>query len=886
MKNLLKKKLNSFVREVTGKRGSGILTILVTTVFLFALCSSLLFLTYTGLQMKVSIRKGSEAMAVATTSMDDVKVAVQDIVSECTEKAYAAALVDYSVNSVGVSSVFADRFVSQFREFTNTVLVEKEDGTKVPESTHLLYDNYSKYSVKVLRDRVNYTALNTELDEEYLAAHEGLTIPESSIQIELTTLTGMNDVQVDTQNGKIILRNVMLTATVNGNTATIVTDISIVIPDLGSSLSQFQITGVPEFAIIANGAIRQDGLEVNAKYSGTKVNGSFYANGIELIGTNSISFDAGDMILATNADVKTGSAVYDANGNPIVTDFRMTLGETARFWAQNINVHYGAGVQLLGKTSLYNDLNLNGNGARADIGGTYFGFGNAVISDSGVDGTNLSDLSSSIIAEGKNTKINILADTDLKLAGVSFIQNTKGVNTGEAIMGESISTRQNQRLYLLPADYFYYVEAELTEAGVNSGRDKAGAPKVYSLVNPVVFDSVSKFANYNYHLVDDMVLWTIEGEDRTLAYYRTFGADINLKVMGINYAGQSAAYVFLDFGNDANGIKASNEFFKDYFTAKPELVSRYVSDYVKVTAEDSVTLNTIGNYVVDENGLLVLKEPSLSKNNYDTLGLDCGNYQRQYELISRTLTFNEIDDPDITPYSYYINSATGDSLKPYNGLTMTASASATLPEEIKAGDDAVNSYNPSTGKYNADSYNIGDLLFEAFDSDGNYLKYNENGSAVTHYQYNRATGTYSAVTTQAAEVARIYFGNASIDDKMPDTVALVITMASGDQVGDVTVKRNFSGLIISAGEISIAEPSDGVAGTGTEKMSIEASPTRFATAFSALEKAGIGCKGTSNLISEDKYIFNVDPTNSESWQTGGQGTNITALVQYENWSTR
>jgi K+/H+ antiporter YhaU regulatory subunit KhtT len=101
------------------------------------------------------------------------------------------------------------------------------------------------------------------------------------------------------------------------------------------------------------------------------------------------------------------------------------------------------------------------------------------------------------------------------------------------------------------------------------------------------------------------VLWTIDGEKKTLAYYLG-----DSDVTDDNYSGTNGSilsyfmqdtisnndsdmvgYFFINFTNQ----EMANEYFKDYFTAKPDAIKQYLDLYLEMTGSNSTVTVTKGN---------------------------------------------------------------------------------------------------------------------------------------------------------------------------------------------------------------------------------------------------------------------------------------------------
>jgi hypothetical protein len=197
---------------------------------------------------------------------------------------------------------------------------------------------------------------------------------------------------------------------------------------------------------------------------------------------------------------------------------------------------------LYGKTYVADDLTLAGRGARAELKGSYCGFG------AGTD----AGTSSAIVINGKNTVFDMDGLDRLILAGVSFLDTP-----GSAVRtGESVSVKSNQLAYLADGScltltplYDTDGDGEL-DAGESAGTVSGGNPYVWT-------------GNMLLYSVADQTLWTIGGVSRRLSDYGAEVRPVLKNIVGAeNY---QLAYFFLNFSSQAK----ANEYFRDFLHTAP-----------------------------------------------------------------------------------------------------------------------------------------------------------------------------------------------------------------------------------------------------------------------------------------------------------------------------
>lgn len=607
-------------------KGSGIVTVLIAVVFLTLMGSLLLMLAFTGFEMKSSDRAGKQNTYDASTAMDEIRVGIQEAVSKSVEDSYAYALNRYSEKGADIQSRFAQNFISSFEksEIKGEKLIEKKDA-----SSFLSY---------------NLNALN------------GMIVNCRDGAAAVTTPEEKAEVVIDADNLKIVFKNVAVSYTNKGRTTTVSADINVAIPDIGYSLSQFTVSGVPSFTAIVGGNLKQDGTAASV----TQISGGAYMNNLELKSNSRLVLNDGIFVCRNNADI---SGSYNTVGEEGVVEGRMVVSAESTFWAKNIILRDLSAASFLGNTYIENDLDLAGGGSSVTLSGTYTGFGTG-----GEDGKDASK-SSSIIVNGKNNKINLNGLSNLVLAGFGFVGESPIAASSEAYapggslvqgntnikMGESLTVRENQKVYLVPDGYLNYV--------VRSGDIQNKTPST----NPDIFPGTDSFVKeedgtysinmggkeYTVTLDTTKPLWTIDGKALNFASYNA-----QLKPVCMVVSNQLVVYYFISFKNSPDGKTTADEnanrYFKDYVLANTVQLNKYVSKYVTVS-ESQVASQTMGNFFVG-SGDLTFRD-YLSNSQSAAIRANSAQYEKYFSNMCQTLSYNESSsNPNDNPFTYYINS--------------------------------------------------------------------------------------------------------------------------------------------------------------------------------------------------------------------------------------
>ncbi|NCC69852.1 MAG: hypothetical protein EOM14_16980, partial [Clostridia bacterium] len=112
--------------KLKSNSGSGIITVLVTMLFITALGATLLFTSYTGYLIKVSERGGKDSFYSASTAMDEIKAGIQQAVTESLATAYTEVLSEYNAlynytDDTAIQTEFSNIFI-------NDLMSWPEDG--------------------------------------------------------------------------------------------------------------------------------------------------------------------------------------------------------------------------------------------------------------------------------------------------------------------------------------------------------------------------------------------------------------------------------------------------------------------------------------------------------------------------------------------------------------------------------------------------------------------------------------------------------------------------------------------------------------------------------------------------------------------------------------
>lgn len=532
-------------------KGSAVLTVVVSMVFVMALGAALLFAAYTGYSIEITQRADKANFYDASSSMDDMRLGVQTLLSESIASAYTSVLSTYITDS-------KDPDYDPQANFNSTITYQLFSKIAADTNNTHYFTSATTYSP---------TAMATFIDAPVGTA---VTVTGDGTPSEKATFKDAHGAKVTVTGGTLSVNPTTSAITIKGlsvqyiNTAgfesDVTSDITISMPTFFASSSV--TSSINNYAIIADTGVACPG-------SGRAVSGSVY------VGSGGVSLSVGSTLALSGGNLISKGPVSVGDNSSI--NFNASTNE---LWASEITVGDSCTVSLDGNVYVADDLVLDGTGAKVTLQKTYFGFGNS---------PTISAESSSIVINGRGntpSTLNISELDKLSLAGISFIDYLDDNSKITPIpMGESMSVKSNQLAYLVPVSCISNYAT-----------------------NPYYFDDAVEAPTID----TSKVLWNISGTDKTLTDYigtpnGTTYSKCEIKTLYKNLTGTSKiAYVFLVFKDKTS----ANAYFKDYFTADPTKISQYLSLYVTLSDNKAKT-NTAGNtFYTTAGGTLALNTAS------------------------------------------------------------------------------------------------------------------------------------------------------------------------------------------------------------------------------------------------------------------------------------
>ena len=618
----------------------------------------------------------------------------------------------------------------------------------------------------------------------------------------------------------LILRNVFVSY-IDGDRLSIVsTDLCLDVPEIVFTQSG-SVDDLYDYLLIGN-----QGISLTEGSGQVTGDGSIYAGIDEATGKGGITISPASSLAINNGRYVISKGEIDVIGPGagfIVRDAKETGSSV---YAKSLDLQSGM-ISLDSKTYIANDLTLSGNGSKATLTKEYYGYGTSTetgLEDRATDQEN----SSAIIINGQNSTVNLSGVNTLMLAGRAYIgtnttkkdldQNTEK-NEKAVLMGESITVKGGQIAYLVPTECL----------GVYNGETLIGQ-------NPLTQDQATKMQAYKDQYGEEFrevdftrPVGRLGGE--TLASFGVENMD-HIRKVSTQYVG---------------GGTESKSLTYYYLVMDADDAARYYQTYYQQDNNKEMIDNYFKKYAT---GGILLGDYTSKQNSYTILG---------NALVSDAL------------------SQSGVSL--FTSADTTTDRTLTPAEVFQKSEEIANVYKGLTTNLSEDGASASPLqnVFESVIKKEITMK-QEDGSEQKEpiQKYLMDNGGTMEFTTEDGLKGIITTGNYTLSSATggASNVRLIISL------GDIMIDRNFTGLAIAKGTITI----DGATGKGAaslkrNKMELykvlntttgEEGAATTPMAFFVNGETGLA-DGVQEAPTDDAGNLNID---------------YTEIVRYMNWEKR
>lgn len=560
---------------------------------------------------------------------------------------------------------------------------------------------------------------------------------------------GKGTMEYDADAQTLLLKDFTVKKTDNDYQTTINTDIRINLPEMTAETHSEYLN----YALIADNKVKITGSGQNAS-----VNGDVYSGTVRREDPSEVDEPQAGFVIDSGATLNINAENVISRGDLLIrAGSQMKInglnGLDANVWVENVQTKPSAGgasgnnLEISGKTYVSDDLELTGDGDSIKLSGTYYGynFNKDYSAGSATPVSNNANFSSSMILNGKTGTLNLSGLSELILSGKTFI--SKKGNVGESLAGagtayaSSADIRTGESLTVKSSQLVYYVPRDYWKKVDSTGT---------SFTTPMVFTPIEGSSDQYEFDVDGYNEYIgIQGFDvrdyvdpsLPLSYY--YRHDSKVK-------DEDLTYFYLNLRDDK-----LTDFYQVYASSSPDYDT--VKDVnAKYMSGTGIAINENADAVLSGTGNVLYKEQASGE-------------QKVINISNGTST---LQNPSLA----YIAATL--SLQ-YMSLQMS------LTDDY---DIAINS-----GQYRL--------------SDNNSDIYTKKGTS-------SATSDKTNLFATLLDESKItdYESDSTSNAKLPaDTVVVV---KSGDYTwkgsqtggiivctGNVTLQRNFSGLIIAGGDI-------------------------------------------------------------------------------------
>lgn len=871
------------IKRKRDDRGSAIVIVIIAMAMIGIMATTMLWMAYMNYMIKVSDIRNKNSFYSAEEVVEQVMSGLRAESAEAVGIAYREVLANWDnlESEANRSNIFTTTYLDTLYE----KLVDPDTTQHDPLDPTVRY--YDKAKLKGYIDAAIFTAA---VDEAAWDNGAKVGDPLGKPRIEIVN------------NNSIILKNIYVSCTESDGRLSIVqTDICLDVPKLvfengGSIDSLYQYT------LIGNGGVEMQGPGI------LSAEGSIYA-GTDKDGNGGLTLG-----LKTEAD---GNTTKVGNTKLVLEDalrviskgditvqgpasslmVRDVSDQDNRVYARNINLS-SAAASLDSKVYVANDLTLDGAGSKVALTKEYYGYGNAT--DNGVpngDGTlgPMGDpaASSAIIINGKDSTVDMSAVTKLLIAGRSYISphiGNAGGQTGSdknplevlspsapVMMGESIAVKGGQVAYLVPAECIGTLEGEsvIGQNPINADKES---------------DEMEEFRNA--YGKDENGEYIFKEVDFDKPVYRLGGKTLRDMGVGSSVQGHTAAddmkyirkvyapyrggtllYYYLVMDQDS----AARYFVQYYdFHANREEIdtyfNRYLSggfqlgDFTDPKNQYTILGNSLVSSALTDSGVTLLtgvdqsslNPPTSGEGGTDPAPVDPNDYTETGENAEK-VDNSIVDLADVL-------TLTADIKREYKSLTFDLTdQNAAIPSNVDPDSpQPADPNHPQPGEY--DKNEAAECLFR------NIIK----ADAVKDYLDNERHMSHVTYTTDTPSNLQAYLtkGDVKVSD-LSDKTRLIVSL------GDVTVDRDFTGLIVAKGKITVSGGASNIKLGGTDLYDVLHANSQFYNAGDPADPASDNHKIIDWFVNGGSMANGAQAPDVDD--VGNLVIDYGELVRYMNW---
>ncbi len=438
-------------------KGASLIAVVIAMVFVVSIGVIIMNITLSNISMKEMELSSKANFYSAEDVLETVKSSLTDKSTLCLENAYVHILSKYasSIKSAGAQKTFQASYLDELiKEY-------KKDRSDLSTNIHWKIGGDSSFETSQI-----------VTDGSFAIGYYDPDVLTSNLSGDLKTLADLclkttedeAQFEADYSVGTFTLKNVHIIYTDSrGYETSLSTDLIMTTPVLNfdgtNTIEEFM-----KYCLIAD-------KQINITGNGIAVNGNAYA-GCDGIYSCGSTYDAS----FTGRNIITRGTIDAGNGARFIFGSVVSGNDVSNIWAENIRTSNtresdtGAVINLTGNMYISDDLSLDGVNSKVNLSGSYYGYNfqklytNAyavTLNSLPVKYERDAAYSSSIVINGRNSKLDMTGLENLTLAGHTFIsKGNQGLGNSDILMGESVSVRTNQIEYNIPDTYVSFNAAE------------------------------------------------------------------------------------------------------------------------------------------------------------------------------------------------------------------------------------------------------------------------------------------------------------------------------------------------------------------------------------------------------------------------------------------
>ena len=798
--------------------GSTMLIVMVTIALIGVLATVLMSMSYMNYNMKVTEMNSKKNFYSAEVVLDQIHAGLQKEISDSLEDAYITSMQRYTL----------DNDTTRNTEFANNYI--RELTARLRRAS--LDSEYQIDPIDTDGDGVYDCGLVHYLDSALQTAWENgkLSIGSSNPKMQAVAVPRYDAVTNTNyyEAQGLVLYNLQIEYTdANDFTSVIKTDIRLKTPTL-TLITKTTVPNVFDYCLVADAGIEGGTTGVTATFKGNVYAGNETSDPFDPTNPED-PYDPGGIKVS-----KMHNWTFEGNSK-IVSAGPITLDQGATFTAGEETSCWTDGLVLL----KFPDVDADGDGVGDAAGETLNLLGNTYVRDDlTIEGKALVNLagnyygfgygstageSSAIIMNGKNAVLDMTALERLMLGGNAYVQTSRvsyGVDASKTYNSYDILT--GNALAVKSDQIVYLVPAECV--GVNGNEVKIGK-------NPMSAEEYQKWMNYETLRTSGDANWAdyqlvyltkdTEVLGKSLGEYE-LNSTTGYKTVFRTINGDTLCYLYLDLTQ--NG--AAN-YYKDYYYKAETRMNRYMTTYKNQILMD-----------------LSAMENMSSRGTILTYSQESGDISLVQNTINETTTPEEIEAIEKEYFDY------AERFKRMKAKLTNEEKEVSVTEIDKT------VYENLINTTVMDGLTWDSPVVESYAIDSTKAVFVNNKDKVD------ATG------------AVVESGTPYVYDD--ESICIIIA------TGDVILKKNFNGLLITDGKVYVES---GVNQVTPNKASVLKVLRRRESDASGNEVPA--APDTLSLIAKyfkNGNLYSLDTTLSGDVTNSMAGQSIGDLIVYENWT--